>query len=117
MAVHNDPIYHRAYHQLHRTRRLAMMRAYNQSPEGMKSTKISDWRRQGLIDNDYSGLYDRYIVSTHCEHCNKAYKSTRDRHMDHDHSTGLFRKFLCHRCNVNDNWLKINYNISINETH
>ena len=27
--------------------------------------------------------------------------------MDHDHETGLFRKIVCHRCNVNDSY--INY--------
>jgi hypothetical protein len=26
--------------------------------------------------------------------------------MDHDHETGLFRKIVCNRCNVNDTYIK-----------
>ena len=72
-----------------------------------KSLTIADWRRFGLIlssKEEGDEIYDRYINSTHCEKCGNKYKSTRDRHMDHEHliddKWGSFRNILCRSCNA-----------------
>jgi|DEB0MinimDraft_6_1074348.scaffolds.fasta_scaffold06391_3 hypothetical protein len=70
-----------------------------------KTHTISNWKYRGVV-GDYDSLYEMYIKSTHCDVCKKEYKNIRDRCLDHDHETGLFRQFLCTRCNVLDNWMK-----------
>ena len=72
-----------------------------------KYTTIRNWKRFGLIYTDYEELYDIYIKTMNCWHCNKEFKSTRHRHLDHDHNTGLFRKIVCASCNNKDRY--INY--------
>ena len=67
---------------------------------------IYNWKRYGLLHDDYNGLYETYKNTTHCTHCNTKFKNTRDRHMDHDHSTGLFRKIVCRACNNQDRYIK-----------
>ena len=73
---------------------------YRQSDKGKKSDRITNWKNRGLISDNYDELYDRYIKSTKCELCNKKYKNTRDRHLDHDHDTHLFRNIVCRMCNT-----------------
>ena len=68
---------------------------------------IRNWKHSGLIYPDYDELYQTYINTMECQHCLKMFKSTRDRHLDHCHITGLFRKIVCHNCNCCDNY--INY--------
>ena len=41
-----------------------------------------------------------------CSHCDKEFKNSRDRNLDHDHETGLFRAIVCHRCNVRDFYIR-----------
>jgi hypothetical protein len=71
-----------------------------------KSTTISHWKKWGIICEDFDMLYQEYIKKTKCEHCGKDFKSTRDRHLDHDHSTGLFRAVVCQACNTKDTYIK-----------
>jgi hypothetical protein len=71
-----------------------------------KSTKICHWKLRGVVCEDFDMLYQEYIKKTKCEHCCKDFKSTTDRCLDHDHSTGLFRAVVCQSCNVNDTYIK-----------
>ena len=72
-----------------------------------KQYTIRSWKRFGLIHEDYDSLYEVYVKTMSCQHCNKEFKSTRHRHLDHDHNTGLFRKIVCASCNNSDRY--INY--------
>ena len=67
---------------------------------------IRRWRNRGLMHDDYNALYETYIATTHCNHCKKEFKDNYDRCMDHDHTTGLFRNIVCHKCNSLDSYIK-----------
>ena len=67
---------------------------------------IYNWKKYGLIYDDYDDLFEVYRKTLVCQHCNKEFKNKLDRHMDHCHETGLFRKIVCRSCN--------NYNYYIN---
>ena len=81
------------------------IKEYQKTPNRKKSNTISDWKRRGLISEDYDALYDRYLESTNCEECDCEYGKIGDgsgtwKCMDHNHQTGLFRNFLCCACNL-----------------
>jgi len=59
-----------------------------------------------LIYDDYDALYEAYIKTSECQHCNKAFKTSRDRCLDHDHITGIFRNIVCRGCNTRDSYIK-----------
>jgi hypothetical protein len=71
-----------------------------------KSEKIRTWKKWGVICEDFDMLYQEYIKTTKCDHCGKDFKSTKDRCLDHDHSTGLFRAVVCQNCNRWDVYIK-----------
>ncbi len=77
---------------------------YRKTPHAKKLKKIYEWKRRGLICDNYSNLYDKYLLAEYCDVCNKKFNDNFDRCMDHDHDTGLFRQFLCQPCNRNDKW-------------
>ena len=68
---------------------------------------IRNWKRHGVLYHDFDELYQTYINTLECQHCLKEFKSTRERHLDHCHTTGEFRKIVCHNCNIHDTY--INY--------
>ena len=86
------------------------IKEYNQSPKGKKSNTISKWKQSGLIADNIDELYDRYINSTNCELCGNEYKNTKDRCLDHDHNTGLFRNVVCQSCNTSSKLKEIQKN-------
>ena len=82
----------------------AYKRAWFQTPHGKKVERINKWSHLGLKHDDMDALYDLYLSTTHCDVCEKQFKNNRDRCMDHDHDTGLFRQILCRSCNTRDHW-------------
>ena len=83
-----------------------MRKAWSKKPQGHKSLIIANWKTRGLIHDDYNALYESYLQATNCNACKSEFKDSTDRCMDHDHTTGLFRQFLCRCCNVCDRWRK-----------
>ncbi len=85
-------------------------RAYQQTPAGQKSNRISSWKARGIISDDYDALYERFMSTSHCEKCdveltggNPTTRTTKC--VDHDHSIDdreNVRGILCHACNSND---------------
>jgi len=71
-----------------------------------KYQMIYNWKRYGLICDDYNALYETYIETTECGHCKIEFTENNKRCLDHDHETGLFRKIVCNRCNAMDSYIK-----------
>ena len=70
-------------------------------PKYHKTHTTRNWKKQGLIETEemIDKIYECYIRSSNCEICGKAFKSSNDRQMDHDHETGKFRNIVCCKCN------------------
>ena len=70
---------------------------------------IINWKKRGLIELEgvytYQSLFEYYISITHCEVCNKKFKDSHDRCLDHCHTTNIFRWVLCQSCNNKDYWM------------
>tara|TARA_R110002126_G_scaffold284696_2_gene434566 strand:+ start:53 stop:502 length:450 start_codon:yes stop_codon:yes gene_type:complete len=66
-----------------------------------------NWKNRGIIFAErFNEIYDRYIYSSHCDKCNKKFKKSLDRCLDHDHLiTDNFniRAVLCRNCNTKNN--------------
>jgi len=71
-----------------------------------KSQTISTWKRSGLIYDDYDALYETYIKTMECQHCQTEFTKNNKRCLDHDHTTGLFRMIVCNRCNNQDIYIR-----------
>tara|TARA_R110000803_G_scaffold52387_3_gene107860 strand:+ start:510 stop:944 length:435 start_codon:yes stop_codon:yes gene_type:complete len=81
---------------------------YRQTPNGIKSNRISRWKHNGIITDDYDALYNHYLKTAYCDACKV--ELTYGRHntattkcVDHDHSitdAPNFRNILCNFCNV-----------------
>ena len=94
----------RLYHIANKDKIKEYHKAYRQTSAGKKTRAMADWRSSGVKDvNDE--LYDKYINTHCCDVCNKEFKNSTDRCLDHDHTTGEFRQILCRACNIHDNWM------------
>jgi hypothetical protein len=71
-----------------------------------KSNMIYNWKKSGLIYDNYDELYEVYIKTMECQHCQTEFTKNNRRCLDHSHETGLFRKIVCHRCNTKDSYIK-----------
>ena len=79
---------------------------YNQTPARKKSQRISDWKKRGVMCDNWDALYQKYIDTHLCELCNcplteDSISTSTTRCLDHCHDTGLFRNVLCWQCNIN----------------
>ncbi len=73
-----------------------------------KSKMVWNWKNWGVkYKYGLKNLWDLGESTTHCENCGVLFGVWGDgtnswRCMDHDHKTGLFRAFLCNKCNYKD---------------
>ena len=78
----------------------------NELPKKHKRIMISNWKRSGVIYDNFDTLYQHYIDCKSCEWCGKVFETNRDRNLDHCHETGAFRLILCQKCNCHDSYIK-----------
>tara|TARA_R110000850_G_C9576565_1_gene425621 strand:+ start:42 stop:464 length:423 start_codon:yes stop_codon:yes gene_type:complete len=70
-----------------------------------KQLTINRWKKYGIIDDDYDGLYDYFITQTNCWICDKVYNKDIKydiRCLDHDHDItddSNVRYICCSYCN------------------
>ncbi len=60
--------------------------------------------QQKLIDQEYQCYICKDSISL--KWMNFSEEKTKDAHLDHNHSTGKIRKFLCYRCNIGIGYLR-----------
>jgi len=83
-------------------------KTYYKTDSGRKKVIIAQWKRSGLIHNNYDALYNIYINTHSCMICETPFKTRHDRQMDHNHSPPYnYRQMLCHKCNCHDAWMKV----------
>tara|TARA_R110000823_G_scaffold58549_2_gene140892 strand:- start:33 stop:545 length:513 start_codon:yes stop_codon:yes gene_type:complete len=93
------------YRENNKEARNKASREYSYSPIGQRKSTIKNWKRYGILSDNYDKLYDNYLKSSNCEECGVVYGKIGDgsntwKCCDHDHETGLFRNFLCNKCNI-----------------
>jgi hypothetical protein len=95
----------KAYGEKNKEKIAERKKVWCQTEKGRKIHRIADWKRAGVICENFDNLYDYYINCKNCEQCNveltvdKRTTSTT-RCLDHCHKTGEFRNVLCNSCNV-----------------
>tara|TARA_R110000772_G_scaffold206190_1_gene316826 strand:- start:55 stop:489 length:435 start_codon:yes stop_codon:yes gene_type:complete len=79
---------------------------YRKSPNRNKTEKISEWTTKFKIKfadrNEAEFYYETYINTHRCTWCDKMFKDSKDRCMDHCHTCGLPRAIICKSCNNKD---------------
>ena len=83
--------YSKTYHQKNRVKLL-------------KSITLRNWKRRGIVSDDYDKLYERYKSTEKCENCDCVMCDGLKRNgrcCDHDHKTGAVRGIICRICNIN----------------
>ena len=66
-----------------------------------RTVTIHNWKKRGLLVDDYYKVYQLWLDSTHCDKCACQYTEENKKCMDHCHRTGRFRGIVCHNCNCN----------------
>ena len=96
---------HKKWRELNKDKIREKNKKYNSTELGIKSYRISNWKGYGIICEDWDSLYEIYIHTHNCEYCNKSFKSSQDRQLDHDHDITdkpNVRAILCIYCNTID---------------
>jgi hypothetical protein len=96
------------------TKQKLYIQKYNQQYMKRSNVKkyyiIKNWKRIGVICNNFDEMYQIYSDCTECNFCGQTFIPYEngynyDKHLDHDHKiTNRFniRAILCRICNTND---------------
>ena len=63
---------------------------------------INDAKIKFVDRNEAKFYYNSYINTHRCTWCDKEFKNSSDRCMDHCHTCGLPRAIICRSCNTKD---------------
>lgn len=94
-----------AYYYRNRDEILDKIKEKNKRPKAKRYYTISNWKRVGILSEDYDDLYDRYVSCDTCENCRCEFSIKGDgvgnfRTLHHDHNSGEPLMFVCQPCNV-----------------
>lgn len=106
-------VYNHIYHKKHIEKIHRQKKIYQNTFEGRKSVKYSDWKRMGItfegVDKDEFYLY--FLNKTHCDSCLRRLNDKNNiltrKSLDHIRDTDLpmnVRGIICNECNIHDNW-------------
>jgi len=95
---------------------------YYKSDKGIKISRISNWKKNGITSTNFDLVYERYINTNYCEVCNIELITGRDntsntRCLDHQHASGEIRNIVCKRCNCNRQKIDLNHMYVLQELH
>ena len=91
------------WNKLNKEKKKQIYKEYYQTDVGKKLYKISNWKYRGMIlpeGETWDSIYRKYIECNNCEQCNKEFKNSLDKHLDHCHTSGFIRNIVCRSCNV-----------------
>ena len=97
--------YDKIYYGKNREKKVEQFKKYSKTINGIKSRRISQWKHQGVVCDNFDALYNHYTSTAYCDYCrveltiDKKTTSTT-KCVDHCHETGLFRNILCLSCNI-----------------
>jgi len=84
--------YQKKYYEANKQKKKEYKKEYNQTENGKKSNRISDWKSNGVISDDFNALYNKYINTNECELCGTCL--TNKKHLDH------CQNIICGVCNT-----------------
>jgi len=102
--------HNKVYYDKNRERLLKYKTNWSNTPNGLKSHSIANWKYIGIIADDYDEWYEKYINCNECNFCGKEFKNTSNKHLDHNHTINdceNIRGVLCCKCNVRDVFLDL----------
>ena len=68
--------------------------------KNFRNIKYNEWKKGGIKwDIQYQDPYQMYLDNEKCSLCDKEYKNSADKQLDHDHLSGHIRGFVCRACN------------------
>ena len=106
---YKDPTKKRAFDRMNRKRTAAERLQYNVDYRGKNPRVVRDIKLRhdyGITIEDVKRMY----ISQNgvCAICLQKFKSRKDMHVDHNHTTGQVRQLLCQQCNSGIGALKEN---------
>ena len=103
--------YDRRYRERNREKIAEHQREYGQTENGKKHLRINNWKRHGIIADNWEEVHAWFMEVDTCDICDCVF--TRDRYntssskcLDHDHSIKddyNIRGVICNTCNVSEN--------------
>ena len=90
------------YNKKYRENNKQKILGYKKTDNTLKFIRIYNWRKRGVVSDDFEILYKIYLSVKFCDICNcELNTNTKTRKcLDHCHKSGYFRNILCNSCNV-----------------
>ena len=89
--------YERLRYQKNKEKAKENNRLYRETKKGQKVRRVSDWKRIGVICEDFDILHNTYINTNNCDWCSK--DLSKKRNLEHNHYSGEVRGIVCRSCN------------------